>query len=92
VVCGQPRFGTAAFEQVGQLAVQGATPWPVRIGVERFPDEVVPERRDPRLDFVEQASVEDLAQAAVAAQLCEQLELNLDTDDSCCLEGVSSLV
>ena len=64
----------------------------MRVGEDRLTDEVVPEGALPGSTLVEQAAVEDLAEPGVAAELGEQLEVDLDADHGRHLESRSALV
>ena len=72
--------------------MERSAPRPVRIGVDRFPDEIVPEGGASRFDLVEQTAIEELGDARVAAELREELQLDLDADHTGSLESGSSRV
>ena len=88
----ETRVRASLLQQAAELAVQGAARRPACVRVQRLPHEVVPEGGHAGPGFAEQAPVENLAQAGVAAELGEQLELDLHADHGGSLQGGMSLV
>ena len=64
----------------------------MRVRVERLAHEVMPKRGDAGLDLVEQTAIENLAQAGIAVQGGQQVELDVDADHRSCLERFPSLI
>ena len=95
---GQPVVGreigwrATRLEEAAKLAVERASLRPVRVRVERLAHQVMPKRGAAGLDLVEQTAVENLAQAGIALQGREQVELDVDADDRGRLERRSSVV